>query len=143
MRFKTTCVSGRFSLLVPSRFDQVRHGVEPQAVDPEIEPEPHDAEHGLDHLGIVEVEIGLVRIEAMPVVGLGDRIPGPVGTLGVDEDDARALVFLIGVRPDIEVARYRAWLGAAGALEPWMLVGRMVDHQLGDDAQTALVGGGD
>ena len=65
--------------------------------------------------GIVEVEVGLVRVEAMPEVGLGHRIPGPVRLLGVDEDDARAGVLLVGVGPDVEVARGRARLGASRA----------------------------
>jgi hypothetical protein len=122
---------------------KVGHRVEPQPVDAHLEPEVHDAQHGFQHLRIVEVEVGLVRIEAVPVVGLRHRVPRPVRPLGVDEDDARALVFLVCVGPDVEVARHRARLGVAGALEPRMLVGGMVDHQLGDDPQAALVGGGD
>ena len=43
-----------------------------------------------EHLRVVEVEVGLVRIEAMPEIGAGHRVPGPVRLLGVDEDDARA-----------------------------------------------------
>ena len=94
-------------------------------------------QHRLQHVGIVEVEVGLVGVEAVPVVGVGDRIPGPVRALGIDEDDARAGVFLVGVRPDVEVALGRAGRRLAGALEPGMLVGGMVDDQLGDDADAA------
>ena len=69
--------------------EQVRHGVQPQAVDAQIEPEVHGREHGLADLGIVPVQVRLVRVEAMPVVGLGDRVPGPVRALEILEDDAR------------------------------------------------------
>ena len=77
--------------------------VTPEPIDAEIQPEPHDAQHRLDHFGIVEVEIGLVRIEAVPVVGLGNRVPGPVGALGVDEDDPGLRPALVVVAPDVPV----------------------------------------
>ena len=55
--------------------EQVRHRVEPQAVEPEVEPVAHDVEQRVPHLGVVEVEVGLVREEAVPVVLPGHRIP--------------------------------------------------------------------
>ena len=117
--------------------DQIGHGIEPQPVDAHVEPEVHDAQHRLQHFGIVEIEVGLVGVEAVPVIGVGHRIPGPVRALGIEEDDARAAVFLVVVRPDVEVALGRSRRRLAGALEPGMLVGGVVDHQLGDDADAA------
>jgi len=78
-----------------------------------------------------------MREKAMPVVGLGDRIPGPVRFLGVAEDDARPGILLIVVAPDVPAARIRAGLAAAGALEPGMSIGGVVDDQLYDDPQLA------
>ena len=69
VRLRKVLVVGAFAL------DQVRHRVEPQPVDAEVEPEAHHAEHGLDDLRIVEVEVGLMRIEAVPVIGAPR--PGP------------------------------------------------------------------
>src|SRR5262249_41637133 len=43
--------------------------------------------------------------------------------------------------PDVEVALGAAGRGVAGALEPGVLVGGVVDDQLGDDPQAAAVGG--
>ncbi len=63
-------------------------------------------------LRVVVVEVGLMGEEAMPVVGTGHRVIGPVGDLGVGEDDPRVLVALVGVRPHVPVA-----LGAVGAAE--------------------------
>src|SRR5579862_2475989 len=80
-----------------------------------------------------------MRIEAMPIIGAGDRIPGPIRPFGIDEYDTRSGVFLVGVRPNIVVAPWRSGLGAPGALKPWMLVGCMVDHELRDHADTARV----
>ncbi len=116
---------------------QVRYGVEPEAVDTHVEPEAHGLEHRLQHLRVVEVEVGLVAEEAVPEVLPGDRVPGPVRLLGVGEDDARALVDLVGVAPHVEVALRRAGRRVARGLEPRMVAGGVVDHQLGDHAQAA------
>ncbi|GIW54052.1 MAG: hypothetical protein KatS3mg082_0456 [Nitrospiraceae bacterium] len=77
--------------------------------------------------------------EAVPIVGLRLRVPGPVGLFRVDEDDPRLAVFLIGVAPDVIVAPGR--LGRAPRfLKPRMLIGRMVQHQVRDHADAAPVG---
>jgi hypothetical protein len=88
----------------PLPLDQIRHGVEAHAVDPEIEPEPHHVNNGFEHPRIVEVQIGLVSIKTMPVIGLRHRIPRPVGFLGVDKDDAGFGELLVGIAPKVEVA---------------------------------------
>ena len=118
---------------------EVGHGVEPHAVDAHVEPEVHHLEHRLAHRRLVEVQVRLVGVEAVPVVGAGHRVPGPVRGFEVLEDDARLAVALGRVAPDVEVARQRARRRAAGALEPGVLVGGVVDHQLGDHPQAAAV----
>ena len=55
------------------------------------------------------------------------------------EDDAGVLVVLVGVAPDVVVAVGRVGV-AARLLEPRVLVGGVVDHQVGDDAHAAAVG---
>ena len=135
----TACVSGRFSLLVPSRSTQVGDRVEPEPVHAHVEPEAHDADHRLQHLGIVEIEVRLVAEEAVPVERLGDRIPGPVGRLGVGEDDARIGVLGVGVAPDVEIALGGTRRRAPRRLEPGVLVRGVVHHQFGDHAQAAPV----
>ena len=77
--------------------------------------------------------------EAVPEVLLRDLVPGPVRLLGVGEDDARAAVELVVVAPDVEVALRRALGRLARGLEPGVLVGGVVDDELGDDAQAAAV----
>ena len=81
--------------------------------------------------------------EAVPVVRLGDVVPAPVRLLGVGEDDPDALVFLVRVAPDVEVALGRSGGRAAGRLEPRVLIGGVVDDELGDDADAAAVRFGD
>lgn len=93
MRFGQVFVVGAFA------FDQIRHRVEPQTVDAHVEPEAHDLQHLAQHGRIVEVQIGLVRIETVPVISARHRIVRPVRRLRIDEDDPRFKVLLIGVRP--------------------------------------------
>ena len=120
--------------------EEVGHGVEAHAVDAHLQPLVDGPQHGGADLGVVEVEVGLVGEEAVPVVGAGDRVPGPVGGLVVLEDHPHARVAVGGVAPDVEVAPAAAGLGPAGALEPRVLVGGVVEHQLGDDPQAPTVG---
>ena len=76
--------------------------------------------------------------ESVPVVRLGDRIPGPVRELGVDENDANAAVLLVAVAPHVPVpARIAA--GAPGLDEPGMLIRGVIQHELDDHAQAARV----
>ena len=55
-------------------------------------------------LGVLEVQVWLVAEEAVPEELPADRIEGPVGLLGVHEDDAGVLVLLVRVAPHVEVA---------------------------------------
>jgi len=120
--------------------DEVGHGVEAHAVDAHVEPEVHHVDDRAKHGRIVEVQVGLVRIEAVPIVGLGHRIPRPVGRLRVQENNARLGVLLIRVAPDVEVAVIGSGRRITRSLEPRMLVRRVVHHQFGDDSQAAYVG---
>ena len=61
MRLGQVLAVGAFALV------EVGHGVGAEAVDAEVEPVVHGVEHRLLHLGVVVVEVGLVREEAVPV----------------------------------------------------------------------------
>jgi hypothetical protein len=119
---------------------EVGHGVEAQPVDAQLEPEVEHPRDGAEDGRIVVVEVGLMAVEAMPVVGAGDGVPGPVGGLEVLEDDPRLAVAVGRVAPDVEIALGAAGRGPPGALEPGVLVGGVVEHQLGDDPQAVPVG---
>ena len=78
---------------------EVGHGVEAQPVDAQRRARSRRRRAGPRRTrGVVEVEVGLVGVEAVPVVGAGDRVPGPVGGLEVLEDDARVAVALRACR---------------------------------------------
>ena len=110
---------------------EIRDGVQAESVDAQVEPEVDHLQDRLLHVRIVEVEIGLVRIETMPVIRLGYGVPGPVGSFKIFEDDAGVLIFFGRVAPNIKVAPACSGRRAARALKPGMLVGGMVEHHFG------------
>ena len=133
MRLGKVLVVGAFAL------DQIGNGVQAQAVDSHVQPVRHYLEHFIEHLRIVEIEIRLVGIETVPEVGTRHRVPGPVGRFGIEKDDPRAGIFLIAVRPYVEITLGRIGRRATGALEPLVLIRGVVDDQLGDDPQATLM----
>ena len=129
---------GQVLAVRPVALEEVRHGIEAEAVDPELEPEAEDVEHRLLHLGVVVVEVGLVGEEAVPVVLPGDRVPRPVGHLGVDEDDPHVRVAVVRIRPDVPVALRRGRVRAR-LLEPGVVARGVVHDEVGDHADAAPV----
>ncbi len=122
---------------------EVGNGIQPETVDAGVEPALHHLHHGADDARIVEIQVGLVREEAMPVIGVRLRVPGPVRFFRVGEDDAGLRIALVGIAPDVPVACAGAGRTAARAPKPWMLIGGVIDDELGDDAQAAPLGFGD
>ena len=94
----------------------------------------------MQDLGAVEIQVRLVGIETVPVIGLGHRVPGPVGSFKVLEDDPGFPVSVRRIAPDIEVTPGAPRFGPAGPLEPGVLIGGMVQHQFGDDPQAPAMG---
>ncbi len=109
---------------------QVGHRIETQRIDARLEPEGHDLDDGVHDLRVVVIEIGLVREEAMPVVLARDRVIGPVRRFCVGKDDPRLGKRFVSVAPDVEVPLARSARRAARRLEPGVLIGRVVDHEL-------------
>ena len=121
--------------------------VHPEAVHAPVQPPPHHRVHGLPDLRVVPVEVGLPAAEQVQVVLPGGlvRLPGrageeraPVGRLGprraqVHAEPRRAppVPVPLGVLP-----------GGPGRLEPRVLVGGVVDHQVHEQLHAARVHGG-
>ena len=123
----------------PLALDQVRDRVEPHPVHAHVEPEPHHFEEGAQDRRVVEVQVGLVVEEAMPVKRLGDGVPRPVRNFRIGKDDPRARIFGVRVAPDVKVALRGTRRGLPRRLEPRMLIRRVVDDQFRDDPDAALV----
>ncbi len=123
------------------RGEEERHGVDPEARQPQLEPEAHDLRDLVADLRVGDVEVGLVLVELVQVVLPGLLVVLPDAVLLVGEDD----LLLLGrrlVAPDVEVAVGRV-LALAGALEPRVLVAGVVDDEVGDDPHAAVLGGAD
>ena len=118
--FGEVFTTGAFSL------EKIGHGVKPHAVHSKVQPEVQRLDHLLQNLGVLVIEVGLVREETVPVIRLSDVVPGPIGTFDVFEDDAGVLVFLRSVAPDVEFPPTAAGLGPPRALKPGVLIGGMV-----------------
>ena len=119
---------------------EVGDGVEPDPVDAAAEPEVERGEHRRVHRRLVEVEVGLVGVEAVPVVRLRHRIPGPVAGLEVLEDDPGIGVAVGAVAPHVARPGGAAGRGAPRRLEPRVIDRGVVDDQLGDHLEIAAVG---
>ena len=84
----------------------------------------------------------------MPIVSFCDRVPRPVRCLEIFKDDPRILEFFWRVAPYIKVfvagiddpggPSFRSY-GSARLLEPRILIGCVIDHEFGDDAQIPLM----
>ena len=77
--------------------------------------------------------------EPMPIVGMRDRVPSPVGGLGIREVDAGLDELLAGCAPDIEVALRAARRRPPCSLEPGVLIGGVVDDQFDNDPDATRV----
>ena len=119
--------------------EKVRHSIEAETVEADVEPVADDVEHRVRHVRVVVIEVRLMGEEAVPVVLAPLRVPGPVGLLGVDENDAGLPVTLVVVAPHVPVG-LRVGAVLAGLLEPGVLVARMVHDQVGDDPDPPPVG---
>ena len=124
----------------PHRLEHERDGVDAEAAEPLLEPEADDLRDLVADLRVGHVEVGLVRVEAVQVVLAGLLVPRPVGVLLVGEDEVAGLLRRLLVDPDVEVAVGGVRVRARG-LEPRVLVGGVVHHQVGDHADAAVARG--
>src|SRR5947208_10484697 len=111
--------------------------IETKSIDPGVEPEIQDVLDLVDDTRIVEIEVGLAGVKAMPIIRLRDRIPAPVRHFGIEKDDARFLEFIASVAPHVIVALWGTARRIAGALEPGVLVRAVIDDQLDNNADAA------
>src|SRR5450755_1807676 len=67
---------------------------------------------------MIEIQVRLMRIKAMPVIRLRHRIPRPVRSLEIFKNDPRVLVALRRITPDIEVRVLVVASVVAGGVDP-------------------------
>ena len=112
--------------------EQERDGVDPEARNPELEPEAEHAGNLLLDYRIRDVEVGLVLVEVVqvPLVGLGVQLPDTVLLIG--KDDVLRAGLGLDCAPYVIVA-VRVVRTAAGRLEPRVSVRRVIHNEVDDD----------
>ena len=101
-------------------------GVDPEAVHATVPPEPHNVPHGLPHLGVPPVQVGLLGIEAVQVPAPGLLVAAP----GRPAEGADPVVGRAAVRPHVPVGMLA---------EPGVLDRGVARHQVEEHAQAPLV----
>ena len=140
-QFLQKCVGFRLVFAIGAfGFIEVGNRVHTQSVDAQPEPVVDNPQDFLPHGRFFVVEVWLMAIKPMPVISLGNRIPAPVGCFKILENDSGFAVFFVIVVPDIIIAPFGTRFGAAGPLEPTVLVRGVVEDKLGDDFQAFGVG---
>ena len=116
----------------PPGLQEERHGVDPEPGQPLGQPEPDHLADLLAHRIGGDVEVRLGPVEAMHVVLAGVGVERPDAVLVAGEHLALRAVGRDLVLPDVVVPE--AGLPARpGRLEPRVLVGGVVDDEVGDD----------
>src|SRR5690242_12552664 len=82
---------------------KVGHGVKPESINSQLKPELHDVPNRFADGRVVEVQVGLVTEESVPIIGFGYGIPGPVRKLRIQKNDARTVVAVIGLAPNVPI----------------------------------------
>jgi hypothetical protein len=116
-----------------------RDGIHAEAGDAELDPETHDLQDLGLHVRIRRVEIRLEVVEAMKIPGARLLVIGPRRFLRTGKHHAFVGVGGLFVRPDVPIAIFRFRI-ATRLPEPGVPVGRVVDHEIDDDANPALLG---
>ena len=108
------------------------------AVDAEVHPVADDLHDVFLYGRVLEVEVGLMGEESVEVELAAHGVERPIGLFRVDEDDPDVRILVVGVAPDVVVAIGTLRI-APGLLEPFVLVGGVVERIVDHDAHVALV----
>src|SRR5206468_5278978 len=84
-------------------FVKVWDGIETESVNAEAQPKITHLLYRFVNSRVIEIQLRLMRIKAMPIVSFCDRVPRPVRCLEIFKDDPRILEFFRRIAPDIEV----------------------------------------
>ena len=119
--------------------------VHAEAVHALVQPEAHDVVDLFADLRVLPVQVGLLDGEVVQVELAGRLVPLPYGGAEAGNPVVRrnrlaVLVEALGVAPDVVVA-VGVVLGGACLLEPFVLVGGVVDDQVHHELDAVLVRG--
>src|SRR5262249_46677510 len=110
----------------PVALVQVGDGIQSHSVDTHSQPKIDNMLQASNDVRMLEIEVGLMMVEPVPVILVSDGIPRPVRRLEVFEDNAGILVLFRIVTPDVELSSHTSRFRAPGTLKPLMLVGCVI-----------------
>ena len=118
----------------------VVHRIQPEPVEPPVEPEFAGLQDSVDHIGIVEIEIGLRGQKVVQVIlpPAGIKLPCRAAEMAVPIGGRRSVRQRIG--PDIPIG-FVIVAALPGLLEPVVLIRRVRQHLIHDDLQPLVMGG--
>ena len=97
----------------------------------------HDLLNLVANRRIAGIEIRLIRIKPMEIVSLGQLVEFPdTGLFAREYSLVRCIAWII-LSPNIIAVIFQ--ILTTGGLKPGMLVGRVIDHEIDDHANTAIV----
>src|SRR5919202_5590720 len=111
-------------------------GVEPETVLAQVEPEAYRVPHGVLDFGVAPVEVRLFLEETMIIILAGRRVQLP-GRSAEGGDPVVRGTAAIPIAPDVPIALLVIAVGA-GLEKPGVLVRRVVEHEIEDDADAAV-----
>ena len=141
--FNLAAVFSRQLAVLINSLRNLRDHIHTEAVNAAIHPPIHHLVDGLAHFRILPIQIRLLLGILVEEILAALRIVLPSGTAEIGTPPVRLgtrsarLMPRPGWTPPIPVGMRIVLV--AGSLEPSMLVGRVVDHQIHHDLQTALV----
>src|ERR1700676_2928325 len=123
---------GQIFARCPLALHEIGNRVKSETIHTQIEPELHYFPQRLKNGRVVEIQIGLMAEKSVPVIGLRNGIPGPVGSLCVDKNDSYALITSVRLTPYVPVP-FGVFAGASRLLKPRVLVRCVIQDHFDDD----------
>ena len=121
--------------------DDEGHGIHAKSRDPKLNPKSHDLQNFRLNVRVGGIQIRLEIVETVEVPGAGDRI---VSSKSISARPGNTMPLLASrgfFFDQTYQSRYLRIRVSPRLLEPGVLVGCMVDHQIDDDANAPLLGG--
>ena len=120
----------------------VVHGIQPEAIDPPVQPEAHHLQQPVLHIGVVKVQIRLAGQEVVQIILPPPRVPFPGRAAEDRHPVVRRAAIGQGIGPDIPVG-----LGVGAACPAFgkerVAVGRVAENLVDDHFQPQVMGTGD
>ena len=119
-------------------FCNVWNRIQPESIDPLVEPETQNVVDFGPHLGILPVEVGLLPGEVVQVVGPRGGVVAPGIALLVEMALAVGRTALLLGPPEVVVV-VGVFPRGAGLAEPGMLVAGVIQHQVEEETHASCV----